>query len=129
MFAKPHGPEDSESRLEAKSLYSGKKYKTCTAKFAPGYKESDWYFCFVDALQYIFIRNYKRSEIVKRIPLEHFPTCISIVDFTKIKIEDDASMRDGGESISRGNKMPVNKGNHLVSIGTKEGKVLIYRIG
>ena len=22
MFAKPHGPEDSESRLEAKSLYS-----------------------------------------------------------------------------------------------------------
>ena len=37
----------------------------------------------------------------------------------KLKIEEESAFRD----------MPVSKGNFLVSLGTKEGKVLCYRIG
>jgi hypothetical protein len=74
----------------------------------------------VDALQYIFIRNYARSEIIKRISLSMFPTCMKIVDMQKIKIEnEESSFRD----------LPSSKGNFLVAMGTKEGKVACYRVG
>ena len=78
----------------------------------------DQYLCYVDALQYIFIRNYNRSEIIKRISLSMFPTCLKIVDMTKIKLEEESQFSN----------MPVSRGNLLLAIGTKEGKVACYRV-
>lgn len=80
---------------------------------------TDQYFCYVDALQYIFIRNYVRSEIIKRISLSLFPTCLTMIDFGRIKLDEESGLKD----------MPSGKGNFLVGIGTKEGKTLVYRIG
>ena len=69
-------------------------------------------------MQYIFIRNYKSSQIIKRIPLQLFPTCLKLVDFSKLQIEEESSLRDFAKG----------KGNFLAAIGTKEGKVVVYRI-
>lgn len=110
----------SESdRNHIKQLYGGKKYPSCNARFAPGSAMSDQYFCFVDALQFIFIRNYQRSEIIKQISLNMFPTSLNIVEFTKLKIDEESAIKDIG----------ISKGNFLVAIGTKEGRILIYRYG
>jgi len=79
---------------------------------------SDQYFCLVDALQYIFIRNFKRSEIIKRIPLQLFPTCIKLINFSKLQLSEESAIRDLGKS----------QDNYLAAIGTKEGKVVVYRI-
>jgi len=57
--------------ISKKSLYSGKgkKYKNCIAQFAPGTKINDQYFCIVEALQYIYVRNFKTSVTLKQISL------------------------------------------------------------
>jgi len=60
-----------------------------------------------------------KSEIIKRISLSMFPTCISMVDFKDLKIDEDSSIRDVG----------ISRGNFLVAIGTKEGRIIVYRIG
>ena len=70
-------------------------------------------------MQYIFIRNFARSEIVKRISLSMFPTCMKMVDMQKLKVDEESALKD----------MPISKGNFLVCLGTTEGKVLVYRIG
>lgn len=76
----------------------------------------DFYFCYVSALQYIYVRNYNVNETVKRIPLEHFPTKIAIMEYNKLAIEA------GLQTLSR-----IGIAS-LVAVGTKEGKVLIYRL-
>lgn len=48
-----------------------------------------------------------------------FPTCIKLIEFSKLKLDEDSALKE----------MPRSKGTFLVSIGTKEGKVLVYRIG
>ncbi len=81
-----------------------------------GSSHVDLYFCYVSALQYIFVRNYNLNETVKKISLLHFPTRLSIMDYNKIAIEADLA--------------PLSKIGiaSLVAVGTKEGKVLIYKL-
>ena len=48
---------------------------------------SDHYFCYVSALQYIFVRNYNYNQTVKKISLMMFPTKLSILEFNRIALE------------------------------------------
>mmetsp|Transcript_9203 Transcript_9203/g.15475 ORF Transcript_9203/g.15475 Transcript_9203/m.15475 type:complete len:160 (-) Transcript_9203:227-706(-) len=120
IFQNPHGLEEitENDRNQLKNLYSGKKHPTCMAKFAPGSQLSDQYFAYVDALQYIFIRNHTRSEIIKRISLSMFPTCMYMIHFSKLTLDETAAIKEQG----------ISKNSFLAVIGTKEGKILIYRI-
>lgn len=61
------------------------------------------------------MRNYISRSIVKRIPLQYFPTCLSLLDYNTLLLEEDEGFGKGGESV-------------LACIGTKEGKVLAYKI-
>lgn len=76
----------------------------------------DLYFCYVSALQYIFVRNYNLNETVKKISLLHFPTKLCIMEYNRLANEAGLTLlsRIGIAS--------------LVAVGTKEGKVLIYRL-
>lgn len=65
------------------------------------------------------VRNYVSKTIIKRIGLQNFPTCMKIVDATKIKISNEDSKHF--------NKF--GKGTFLLAIGTSEGKVLIQKYG
>lgn len=71
-------------------LYLNKKYPLCEARFAPSKNSQvDIYYAFVSSLQYIYVRNYIQSIIVKRVSLLHFPTCFSLIDYTSLMISDD----------------------------------------
>lgn len=60
------------------------------------------------------MRNYVSNAIVKRVSLLHFPTCFAIADFNSISTDhEDEDL--GGEQV-------------LALIGTREGKVLTYKI-
>jgi len=64
------------------------------------------------------VRNYVQGVIVKRVSLLHFPTCFTLNDYNELLIqgsqdEDEANL--GGEQV-------------LALVGTKEGKVLTYKI-
>jgi hypothetical protein len=74
----------------------------------------------VDALQYIFIRDFLKGEITKRISLSFFPTCMALISFGDIEISEDSSLKE-----MIGNK----RGSYLAALGTKDGKVVIYRLG
>ena len=76
----------------------------------------DHYFCYVSALQYIFVRNYNLNETVKKISLMHFPTKLCIMEYNRLANEA------GLQLLSR-----IGIAS-LVVVGTKEGKVLIYRL-
>lgn len=76
----------------------------------------DIYFCYVSALQYIFVRNYNLNETVKKISLMHFPTKMCIMEYNRLANEA------GLQLLSR-----IGIAS-LVAVGTKEGKVLIYRL-
>ena len=132
MFENPHGVEDlteqeSEnlaqlygvSTLGIVNLFilQGKSYPECEAFFNnAGSSGVDHYFCYVSALQYIFVRNYNLNETVKKISLMHFPTKLCIMEYNRIANEA------GLQLLSR-----VGIAS-LVAVGTKEGKVLIYRL-
>ena len=81
-----------------------------------GSSHVDLYFCYVSALQYIFVRNYNLNETVKKISLLHFPTKLCIMEYNRLANEAGLTLlsRIGIAS--------------LVAVGTKEGKVLIYRL-
>ena len=83
------------------------------------------YLAYVDDLQYIFIRNYQRREIVKRISLAVSPTCLTMIELTKLRehLHEDSAFRD-----EMGSERQAGKGRYLACIGTREGKVLVYRI-
>jgi len=76
LFENPHNErqETDDDRNRIKSLYADKKHPNCVARFAPEnmmkkITMSDQYFCYVDALQYIFVRNYEKGSIIQRISL------------------------------------------------------------
>ena len=95
----------------------GKQYPDCEAVFNnAGSSHVDLYFCYVSALQYIFVRNYNLNETVKKISLLHFPTKLCIMEYNRLANEAGLTLlsRIGIAS--------------LVAVGTKEGKVLIYRL-
>ena len=98
-------------------FFQGKKYPDCEALFNnAGSSGVDHYFCYVSALQYIFVRNYNLNETVKKISLMHFPTKLCLMEYNRLANEAGLQMlsRIGIAS--------------LVAVGTKEGKVLIYRL-
>ena len=69
-------------------------------------------------MQYVYVRNYVQRVIVKRVSLLHFPTCFALNDYNELLIENSAEGEEnnlGGEQV-------------LALIGTKEGKVLTYKI-
>ena len=72
----------------------------------------DLYLSFVSALQYVYVRNYVSRAIVKRVSLLHFPTCLALADFNALYTHEDQL---AGEQV-------------LAVIGTREGKVLTYKI-
>ena len=76
----------------------------------------DHYLYYVSALQYIFVRNYNLNETVKKISLMHFPTKLCIMEYNRLANEA------GLQLLSR-----IGIAS-LVVVGTKEGKVLIYRL-
>jgi hypothetical protein len=74
----------------------------------------------VDEFDYLYIRNYKKCEILKRVNLHQLhPTCFKMIEFGNIDLSEESSH----------SQYKKGKGTYLVSIGTKEGKVLVYRIG
>ena len=80
---------------------------------------SDQYFCFVEALCYIFVRNFEKQCIVQRISLGlSFPSSLKILDAHKLAVDEDSAHRD---------VLPTSSGNFLLGIGTKEGRVLVWR--
>merc|ERR1712097_54606 len=117
MFKNPHGNDEDERE---NNMYANRKHN-CVAQFAPGVNNPDHYFAYCESLTYIYVRNYKTSKTVKRICLSHFPTCMKMIDALKIRWEEglDTQLKDN---------LRV-KGNFLCAIGTKQGKVMIYRIG
>ena len=80
---------------------------------------TDQYFAWVDSLPYIFMRNYKDSVITKKINLQssNYPTCLNMTMMKNIELEDpdNAVLKKGKNDI-------------LVSIGTRNGKILVYRV-
>jgi len=104
MFENPHGVEDlteqeSENLAQlygvstlsnklTKFPVQGKTYPDCEAVFNnAGSSGVDHYFCYVSALQYIFVRNYNLNETVKKISLMHFPTKLCIMEYNRIANE------------------------------------------
>ena len=112
--------------MKIKALYKNKSYPSCQAQFFRGstynIPPTDLYICWVDVLQFLYIRNFQRSEIIKRIPLNANPSCLAMVSFARLnkRISEEAAIRD---LIST-----ATKGTYLVAIGTKCGKVVIYRV-
>jgi hypothetical protein len=60
------------------------------------------------------VRNFIAKAIVKRVSLLHFPTCFAVADFSNFNFNEDSTAA-GGEQV-------------LLSVGTKEGKVLTYKV-
>ena len=95
----------------------GKRYPDCEAMFNnAGSSGVDHYFCYVSALQYIFVRNYNMNETVKKISLLHFPTKLGIMEYNRLANE---------AGLTQLSRIGIAS---LVAVGTKEGKVLIYRL-
>merc|ERR1712060_316154 len=62
MFENPHGEADltEEKAEELAMMFGGKKHDNCEAVFSnAGSSGVEHYFCYVSALQYIFVRNYR----------------------------------------------------------------------
>jgi len=64
------------------------------------------------------MRNYKDSVITKKINLmsSNYPTCLHMTQFKNIELDEDAVLKNSKKDL-------------LVTIGTRNGKVLVYRIG
>lgn len=89
IFQNPDDLEEvsEDERMKIKTLYKNKSYPSCQARFFPGGAApppADLYLCFVDALQFLYIRNWRRSEIIKRIPLNAHPSCMAILNFGRL---------------------------------------------
>lgn len=106
LFQNPHDDiqDTEEERNQTKSLYSHKKHPSCEAKFAPDdirkkISMADQYFCFVEALPYIFIRNFEHRAIIHRISLSRpqaYPTSMKLFDCQKLKVDEDSLMKEKG---------------------------------
>lgn len=126
IFQNPDDLEEvsEDERLKIKTLYKNKSYPSCEARFFPGSHQhpppAELYLCFVDALQFVYIRNWQRSEIIKRIPINTLPSCLSIVSFARLqrRLFDETSSREA-RAASKG---------FLMALGTKDGRVAVYRL-
>jgi len=78
-----------KDRFSLESLYRGRKYPQCLAKFAPK-KSVGTYFSAVSALQYIFVRDYINQAVLRRISLMFFPTSLVITEFQRGVYEESA---------------------------------------
>ena len=78
------------------------------------------YYAIVDEFDYLYIRNYKKCEILKRVSLNHcYPTCFKMIEFRNVDLNEESQ-----HLVKKG-----AKGTYLTAIGTKEGKVLVYKFG
>ena len=98
-------------------LFQGKKYSQCEALFAPGNNAVDLYFCYVSALQYLFVRHYTHKMTLRRVSLMYFPTSLQINDYSKCAQELDLSSGLKGGGLQA-----------LVAVGTQEGKAIVYKV-
>lgn len=65
IFENPHNLEEisEEDKLRLREIYGGRKHKECHCYFAPK-GSADLYFATVDALQYIFVRNFMTGKVI-----------------------------------------------------------------
>lgn len=103
------------------TILQGKKYKYCSASFSPCTTQADLYFSFVSALQNLFIRDYIRHQVLKRIPLSTFPLSLSLVDWEKVSLEEEA---DNLDLQYNGDSLEIVLG----AVGTKDGVVQLHKI-
>lgn len=123
MFENPHGLEEvSETeKTQLRLLYSNKKHKHCEARFSPARSSPDLFMSLVSSLQYVYLRNFVQRAIVKRVSLLHFPTCFAVADFNTLFLGGYSEDEHPGVGQAGGEQV-------LAVIGTKEGKVLSYKI-
>lgn len=57
----------------------------------------------------MFIRNFELHQVLKRIPLMHFPTTLQVIDAQRFP--EETPFRDT-----------------MLAVGTKEGRVLLYSV-
>ena len=96
--------------------------------FPPGTSQQNTYFCIVENMQYIYIRDFIAGETTRRISLSHFPVCIAMSETNKIGIPDKMHPEFKPEDIKAAIPNAGKAGNYIVSVGTKEGKILVYTI-
>ena len=70
-------------------------------------------------MQYIYIRDYKAGS-TRNIPLQVWPMSMGMAEFNKMKVNEEAAIR---ESVSFS-----KQGSYCVVIGTKDGKTLVYQV-
>lgn len=119
MFENPHGLEnytEEDYENDQKKFVQGKSYPDSVACFHPGSNSVDIYFCYVRALQYLFARDHSQHTTLMRIPLEAFPTNISVIDYPRSDFGDIYDRKSSGGL------------DVLACIGTTNGKVLVYKI-
>ena len=80
------------------------------------------YICIVDALACIYIRDFAKND-VRRISLNHFPTCLATGEPNKWKSGEDQPYAVKETS----KKEP--KQNYMIAVGTKEGTVHVMQVG
>lgn len=125
MFEKPKG-EDDNGEEDFSELYKGKKYPGTYAEFAQDRSMESCYFCFTDGLQTIMCRNFVTHSKHLEINLMSFPTCIKILDLTKIRLTNEDS-----KYYKMAEQKPSDKTGKtfLVIVGTQEGRVMIQKVG
>lgn len=117
MF-RPNLPDtiDEHEEEHIQDTWGEQTFPICEAIFAPGNSSVDLYFSMVSALEYLFVRNYTSSQTLKQIPLDYFPMCMHLTDFSHCAKELD---------------LPVSRGGGLqalVAIGTNDGRAIVYKI-
>ena len=125
IFQNPDDLEEvsEDERMRLRSLYKSKSHPTCQARFFPmagAAPPTDLYLCLVEALQFVFIRNWQRSETIRRIGLGSHPSCFDLMSYSRIvrRMPEDSPARDAARS----------KAAYLMALGTKDGKTMIYKI-
>ena len=68
----------------------------------------------------MFIRNWQRSETIKRIALNAHPSCMQLVSYSRLarRMPEDSPIKDTAKL----------KSAYLMALGTKDGKVVVYKI-
>ena len=95
----------------------GKTYENCEAMFNnAGSHSVEIYFSYISALQYIFVRNYRQQLVLRRVALLHFPMTLNTMEYNRLANEAGLDL------------LPRYGIASLLAVGTKEGKVLIYRL-
>lgn len=75
----------------------------------------DYYFCFVEAFQHIVIRNFV-TKVAKRVDLGFFPTCMTILEGSKVPQMRNSAEGGMAENVPR--KRNIKKEEVLAALGT-----------